>query len=192
MTLLMFAMPPNMPGECDGIQSGGRGWCGVMYGWQLGVDPKPVCCTLRPYKSQFGHMRIARTDAAAAPDVRFWLNLCGACASGVCECVCVCVARSRFAVIDTRLRHAPRTSAQGRRLRKMQNKRKGAKNKTKNQIEFSLDREWATPDYALLKTINRFDIEREQRGDQKIQRYIALHCSAQLNATWPSNWNTAG
>lgn len=74
-------------------------------------------------------MRIARTDAAAAPDVRFWLNLCGACASGVRVCLCVCVARSRFAVIDTRLRHAPRTSAQGRRLRKMQKKKKERRQK---------------------------------------------------------------
>lgn len=29
LTLLMFAMPPNMPGECDGVQSGG--W-GVVWG----------------------------------------------------------------------------------------------------------------------------------------------------------------
>lgn len=156
-------------------------------------------------------MRNARA-AAASPDVRFWLNLCGTCASQVCVRVCVsgcanvCVARSRFAVIDTTAPRTALTSAQGSRLsslRKMQKRQK--QNETqryKNQIEFSLDREWATPD-ALLKTINRFDIERAagRLKDTKIHR-IALHCiaeqsrteqsSAQLNATWPSNWNTAG
>lgn len=150
-------------------------------------------------------MRNARA-AAASPDVRFWLNLCGACASQVYGCVCVCVsvranvcvARSRFAVIDTT---APRTAhkctresqpEKNAKETKMKKTKRNAAQRYKNQIEFSLDREWATPD-ALLKTINRFDIERAagRLKDTKIHR-IASHSSAQLNATWPSNWNTAG
>lgn len=163
-------------------------WCGVMYGWQLES-------ILSRFAARFDHTNHSLAICALpepTPPLRlmydfgliFVEHVRRKCTGvRVCLCLCVCVARSRFAVIDTRLRHAPRTSAQGRRLRKMQKKKKGKgdKNKTKNQIEFSLDREWATPDYALLKTINRFDIEREQRGDRKIQRYIALHSAAECN-----------
>lgn len=159
------------------------------------VDPKPVCCTLWPYKSQFGHMRNART-AAASPDVRFWLNLCGACASQVCVWVCECVCGT-FKICSYRYDCATHRAHKCTRESPEQPEKNAKETKTKtqrykNQIEFSLDREWATPD-ALLKTINRFDIERAagRLKDTKIHR-IALHCSAQLNATWPSNWNTAG
>lgn len=166
------------------------------------VDPKPVCCTLWPYKSQFGHMRNART-AAASPDVRFWLNLCGACASQVCVWVCECVCGTfkicsyRYDCATHRAHKCTRESPEQPEKNAKETKTKMNKNKTKRSAtkiksSLDLDREWATPD-ALLKTINRFDIERAagRLKDTKIHR-IALHCSAQLNATWPSNWNTAG
>lgn len=55
----------------------------VMYGWQLES-------ILSRFAARFGHTNHSLA-AAASPDVRFWLNLCGACASQVCVRVCVCV-----------------------------------------------------------------------------------------------------
>lgn len=59
------------------------------------------------------------------------------------------------------------------------NKNKTKRKSTKIKSSLDLDREWATPD-ALLKTINRFDIERAagRLKDTKIHR-IALHCIAE-------------
>lgn len=45
-------------------------------GGGVGIGRAGLLHTLGPYKSEHGHMR-----NKTAPDIRFWLNLCGACAS---------------------------------------------------------------------------------------------------------------
>lgn len=191
LTLLMFAMPPNMQATRAGVlaEKGGMVYGAGNVRLAASVDPKPVCCTLWLYKSQFGHMRSARA-AVASPDVRFWLNLCGACASQVCVWVCECVCGTfkicsyRYDCATHRAHKCTRESPEQPEKNAKETKTKMNKNKTKRSAakiksSLDLDREWATPD-ALLKTINRFDIERAagRLKDTKIHR-IALHCIAE-------------
>lgn len=160
----------------------------VMYGWQLES-------ILSRFAARFGHtnhsLAIWAMREPPLPRLMYDFGLIFVehvrrKHIGVCVCVSgcanVCVARSRFAVIDTTAPRTALTSAQGSLscLRKMQKRQKqNETQRNKNQIEFSLDREWATPD-VLLKTINRFDIERAagRLKDTKIHR-IALHCIAE-------------
>lgn len=166
----------------------------VMYCWQLQS-------ILSRFAARFGHtnhsLAICAMREPPLPRLMYDFGLIfvehvrrkctGVCVYvGVCECVCGTfkICSYRYDCATHRAHKCTRESPEQPEKNAKETKTKMNKNKTKRSAtkiksSLDLDREWATPD-ALLKTINRFDIERAagRLKDTKIHR-IALHCIAE-------------